>query len=115
MNLLDFHNSNKILFVSNLTHLILWPSADVKPMSKCLLHPMTSRESVESGWLNSHWIIKNLHSSQTRKLSSENRLVLYDNDYSSIIDMYFYEHLVLALNSLDTLSDVRIKAFMLLF
>jgi hypothetical protein len=112
MNLLDFHNSNKIVFVSNLTHLILWPSADVKPMSKWLVHAMTNRESV---WLNSDWIIKNLHTSQTRKLSSENRLVLYDNDYSSIIDIYFYEHLVLALNSLDTLSDVRIKAFMLLF
>jgi hypothetical protein len=112
MNLLDFHNSNKIVFVSNLTHLILWPSADVKPMSKCLVYAMTSRESV---WLNSEWIIKNLHTSHTRKLSSENRLVLYDNDYSLIIDIYIYEHLVLALNSLDTLSDVRIKEVMLLF
>ncbi len=47
---------------------------------------------------------------------------LYDNDYSLIIDIFFYETfstltqlLALALNSLYTLSDIRIKAFMLLF
>jgi hypothetical protein len=45
---------------------------------------------------------------------------VYDNNYSSIIDIYFYETFstlirVVALNSLDTRSDVRIKAFMLLF
>jgi hypothetical protein len=42
---------------------------------------------------------------------------MYDNDYSLIIDIYFYgtfstesqNLLVLALNSLDTLSDVRKK------
>ncbi len=47
----------------------------------------------------------------------------YDNDYSSIIHIYFYDTfsishsnlLVLALNSLDTLPDIRIKAFTLLF
>ncbi len=48
---------------------------------------------------------------------------VYDDDFTLIIDIYFYEtfstlnsnQLVLALHSLDTLSDVRIKAFMLLF
>jgi hypothetical protein len=55
--------------------------------------------------------------------NSPERKHVYDNDYSLIIDIYFYEtfstltqkHLVLALHSLDTLSDVRIKAFTLLF
>jgi hypothetical protein len=49
-------------------------------------------------------------------------MTLYNNDYSSIIDKYFYEtlstlsqNLALALHSLDTLSDIRIKAFTLLF
>ncbi len=50
-------------------------------------------------------------------------LVLYNNNYSSIIDIYFYETfstssqnlLALVLSSLDTLSDIRIKAFTLLF
>jgi hypothetical protein len=49
--------------------------------------------------------------------------VIYDNDYPSIIDIYFLETFstlnsnieVLVLHSLDTLSHVRIKAFMLLF
>jgi hypothetical protein len=39
-------------------------------------------------------------------------LVLYDNEYASFIDIYFYEyfHLVLALQTfLDTLSDVLDK------
>ncbi len=49
-------------------------------------------------------------------------LVLHDNDESLIIDKYFYESFSTpqtfkerTLNSLDTLSDVRIKAFTLLF
>ncbi len=47
-------------------------------------------------------------------------ILVYDNDYSLIIDIYFYETFSissqnLAFNSLDTLSDVRIKAFTLLF
>ncbi len=50
-------------------------------------------------------------------------LVIYNNDYSSITDIYFYRIfstssqnlLALALNSLDTLSEVRIKVFTLLF
>jgi hypothetical protein len=49
--------------------------------------------------------------------------LVYDNNYSSIIDIYFYETfsissqdlLALALNSLDTLSDVRKNAFTLFF
>ncbi len=49
--------------------------------------------------------------------------IVYDNDYSLIIDIYFYKTfstlsqnlLALVLNSLDTLSDIRIKGFMLLF
>jgi hypothetical protein len=48
---------------------------------------------------------------------------LYDNDFGSIIDIYFYETFsnltsqkyVLALHSLDTLSDVGIKVLALLF
>ncbi len=48
---------------------------------------------------------------------------LYSNNYSLIINIYFYETvstssqnlLALALNSLDTLSDVRKKAVMFLF
>jgi len=48
---------------------------------------------------------------------------LYDNDYSLVINIYVYETfptltpntLALALNSLDTLSDIRIRAFTLLF
>ncbi len=48
---------------------------------------------------------------------------VYDNDFTSIIDIYFYGTFLLQtsfkkalmLRSLDTLSDVRIKAFMLLF
>jgi hypothetical protein len=45
-------------------------------------------------------------------------MLSYDNAYSSIIDIYFYETfstLIQTFSSLDTLSDVRIKAFMLLF
>ncbi len=49
-------------------------------------------------------------------------LNLYNNDYSSVINIYFYytlstltKLLVLALNSLDTMSDIRIKVFTLLF
>ncbi len=37
---------------------------------------------------------------------------IYDNEYTSIIDIYFYEyfHLALALqNILDTLSDILVK------
>jgi hypothetical protein len=48
--------------------------------------------------------------------------LVYDNDFISIINIYFYEtfstsnkHLALVLYSLDTLSDVRIKVFTLLF
>ncbi len=48
---------------------------------------------------------------------------VYDNDFTSIIYIYFYETFstlslnlkVLAFHSLDTLSDVRMKAFTLLF
>ncbi len=48
---------------------------------------------------------------------------VYDNDFTSIIDIYFYEtfstpnpkYKALALHSLDTLSDVWIKVFTLLF
>ncbi len=48
---------------------------------------------------------------------------LYDNDFTSIIDIYLYEtfstlnsnQLALAFHSLDTLSDIRIKVIMLLF
>ncbi len=48
---------------------------------------------------------------------------LYNNNYSWIINIYFYETfstlsqnlLALVLNSLDTLSDIRIKAVTLLF
>jgi hypothetical protein len=39
-------------------------------------------------------------------------IILYDIEYTSIIDIYFYEyfHLALALkNILDTLSDVLVK------
>jgi hypothetical protein len=47
---------------------------------------------------------------------------VYDNYYSSIIDIYFYETfstlsqtlLVLSLNSLDALSHVRINASLLI-
>jgi hypothetical protein len=44
--------------------------------------------------------------------------LVYDKAYSLIVDIYFYDHskhLALALNSLDTLSDIRIEVFMLLF
>jgi hypothetical protein len=48
---------------------------------------------------------------------------LYNNNYSWIINIYFYETfstlsqnlLAIVLNSLDTLSDIRIKAVTLLF
>ncbi len=44
---------------------------------------------------------------------------VYDNDYTSIINIYLYETFstlkALALHSLDTLSDIRIKALTLLF
>ncbi len=48
---------------------------------------------------------------------------VYDNDFTLIIDTYFDETLftftpllkAFALHCLDTLSDVRIKAFTLLF
>jgi hypothetical protein len=48
---------------------------------------------------------------------------LYKNDFTSIIDIYFHEtfstpntnQYALALHSLDTLSDIRIKEFMLIF
>jgi hypothetical protein len=50
------------------------------------------------------------------------KYIVYDNNFTSIIDLYFIKHSllqtfekVLALQSLDTLSDVRIKVFMLLF
>ncbi len=49
-------------------------------------------------------------------------LIVYNNDYSSIINNTSTKHylpllkrLALVLNSLDTLSDVRIKVFTLLF
>ncbi len=47
-------------------------------------------------------------------------LNIYGNNIASIINIYFYEtfstpNLQSALQSLDTLSDVRIKAFMPLF
>ncbi len=50
-------------------------------------------------------------------------MFLCNNDYSSIINIYtsvkhsllFFKLLALALNSLDTLSDIRIKVFTLLF
>ncbi len=48
--------------------------------------------------------------------------LVYNNKKTLIINIYFYETLstitftlVLVLNSLDTLSDIRIKAFTLLF
>ncbi len=43
---------------------------------------------------------------------------LYDNEYTSIIDIYFYEyfHLTLVLqNILDTLSDVLVKCLRFAF
>jgi hypothetical protein len=46
---------------------------------------------------------------------------LYNNNFASIINIYFDETLsepkqfALTLHSLDTLSDIRIKAFTLLF
>ncbi len=36
-------------------------------------------------------------------------LLLYDNEYASIIDIYFYEYFSLLLNLLDTLSDILDK------
>jgi hypothetical protein len=50
-------------------------------------------------------------------------IALWDNDFRSIIDIYFYEtfsnpnsrKLALGPQSLDTLSDVRIKVLALLF
>ncbi len=45
-------------------------------------------------------------------------LLIYDNDFTLIIDIYFYETFsskqVLVLHSLDTLSGVKIKALALL-
>ncbi len=49
--------------------------------------------------------------------------ILYDDNFTSIIDIYFYEtfstpnpkYKAHMLHSLDTLSDIRIKAFTLLF
>ena len=46
--------------------------------------------------------------------------MLYDNDFTSIIDIRFYETFSTSkpfkgLHFLDTLSDIRIKAYMLLF
>jgi hypothetical protein len=43
-------------------------------------------------------------------------LILYDNNFTSIIHLYFYKHLYSKpFHSLDTLSDVRIKVFTRLF
>ncbi len=39
---------------------------------------------------------------------------LYDKQYASIIDIYFYEYFSLFLNLLDTLSGVLDKCFTLL-
>ncbi len=52
-----------------------------------------------------------------------NAILIYDNDFTLIIDIYFYETFstlnviqkALALHSLDTLSNIRLKAFTLLF
>ncbi len=56
------------------------------------------------------------------KVTNTQAYCLYDNDihhlsiYTSMKpSLPSLKHLVLALNSLDTLSDVRIKVFMLLF
>ncbi len=49
-------------------------------------------------------------------------IIIYNNDYSLIIYIYFYETFSTTtqtfsavLNSLDTLSDIRVKAFTLFF
>ncbi len=55
-------------------------------------------------------------------ISLPSKKLIYNKDYSSIIDICFYETfstflklLAQALNSLDTRSDIRIKALMFLF
>jgi hypothetical protein len=53
------------------------------------------------------------------KIQIENFILVYDNDYQYILlrNILYSQlkHLELAIHSLDTLSDVRIKAFKLLF
>jgi hypothetical protein len=67
---------------------------------------------------------KNMFASIKNKQNTENShfIIIYDNYFTLIIDIYFYETLstptqskALVLHSLDTLPDIRIKAFTLLF
>jgi hypothetical protein len=67
----------------------------------------------------------NLHQNDLKwnRLKLVHSILVYDNDFTSIINIYFYETFstlnliqeALEFHSLDTLSDIRIKAFMLLF
>ncbi len=60
-----------------------------------------------------------MRKTKARGCNDYDSFFLYDNDYPSIIDIYFYKTiftssqnlLALALNYLDTLSDVRISVY----
>ncbi len=76
---------------------------------------------------NDHWRVSTpidiLHTDLVAlPFTNNNRtMIIYENDYSLIIgismkhSLLLFKLLALALISLDNLSDIRIKAFMLLF